>query len=61
MKKERFEKLMDAVKEGAEYLKGEVKPFDEHEIRIQRLEIMAVCKTLKCSKNEISEKLADPR
>lgn len=54
MKKERFEKFMNAVKEGAEYLKGEVKPFVEHETRIQQLEIMAVCKTLKCSKNELA-------
>ena len=55
MNKERFDKFMEAVKEGAEFLKGGATPDLKHEIRAHSPQIESIRETLKCSQVELAQ------
>jgi putative transcriptional regulator len=57
MKTERFEKMMEGIKWGAEYLKGKAEPSRKHEVSVKVPDVKGIRGKLKVSQSEFAAML----
>ncbi|MGB6068391.1 MAG: helix-turn-helix domain-containing protein [Desulfomonilaceae bacterium] len=57
MKAERFEKMMEGIKWGADYLKGQAEPSRRHEVSVKVPDVKGIRGKLKVSQGEFASML----